>query len=144
MVARILHCLRRIKWSLRSTSHIQVLLLTTMPLVVELERAVWRGFDLATKWQQSVYKWKQSESHCIKSCLSISLVTQPMLQCQPNPMELRSMDSYIQFLCRFQKCKRKVLPPSFSCENPYYYVQKSILNALQHCLIKMLLFLTIK
>ena len=34
-----------------------------------------------------------------------SLVTQPMLQRRP-------MDSYIQILCRFQKCKRKVPPPS--------------------------------
>ena len=41
-----------------------------------------------------------------------SLVTQPMLQHRPNRMELRSMDSYIQILCRFQKCKRKVPPPS--------------------------------
>ena len=41
-----------------------------------------------------------------------SLVTQPMLQCRPNPTELRLMDSYIQILCRFQKCKGKVPPPS--------------------------------
>ena len=41
-----------------------------------------------------------------------SLVTQPKLQRRPNCMELRSMDSYIQILCRFQKCKQKVLPPS--------------------------------
>ena len=41
-----------------------------------------------------------------------TLVTQPMLQRQPNRKELRSMDSYIQILCRFQKCKRKVPPPS--------------------------------
>ena len=31
-----------------------------------------------------------------------------MLQRQPNRTELRWMDSYIQILCRFQKCKRKV------------------------------------
>jgi hypothetical protein len=37
-----------------------------------------------------------------------TLVTQPMMQRWPNPMELRSMDSYIQILCRFQKSKRKV------------------------------------
>ena len=37
-----------------------------------------------------------------------ALVTQPMLQRRPNRMELRSMDSYIQILCRFQKCKKKV------------------------------------
>ena len=35
-----------------------------------------------------------------------------MLQCQPNRMDLRSMDFYIQILCRFQKSKQKVPPPS--------------------------------
>ena len=39
-----------------------------------------------------------------------TLVTQPMLQRQPNCTELRLMDSCIQILCRFQKCKRKVHP----------------------------------
>ena len=39
-------------------------------------------------------------------------VTQPMMQGWPNPMELRSMDSFIQILCIFQKCERKVPPPS--------------------------------
>ena len=43
---------------------------------------------------------------------STSLVTQPMLQRRPKRTELRSMDSYIQILCRFQKCKQKVPPPS--------------------------------
>jgi hypothetical protein len=42
----------------------------------------------------------------------IPLVTQPMMQRQLNPTELRLMDSYIQILCRFQKSKRKVPPPS--------------------------------
>ena len=41
-----------------------------------------------------------------------SLVTQPMLQCRPNQTELRLMDSYIQILCRFQKCKFLHHPPS--------------------------------
>ena len=41
-----------------------------------------------------------------------ALVTQPMMQRQPNPTELRSMDSYIQILCRFQKSKQKVPPLS--------------------------------
>ena len=41
-----------------------------------------------------------------------ALVTQPMLQRRPNWTELRSMDSYIQILCRFQKCKPKVPQPS--------------------------------
>ena len=35
-----------------------------------------------------------------------------MMQCRPNPTELRSMDSYIQILCRFQKSKRKIPSPS--------------------------------
>ena len=35
-----------------------------------------------------------------------------MLQRQPNRTELRLMVSYIQILCRLQKCKRKVPPPS--------------------------------
>ena len=33
-----------------------------------------------------------------------------MLQRRPNRTELISMDSYIQILCRFQKCKQKVPP----------------------------------
>ena len=41
-----------------------------------------------------------------------ALVTQPMLQRRPNRTELRLMDPYIQILCRFQKRKRKVPPPS--------------------------------
>ena len=49
----------------------------------------------------------------MQQILSIpSLVTEPMLQRRPNPTELRSMDSYIQILCRFQICKQKVPPPS--------------------------------
>ena len=43
--------------------------------------------------------------------ISAVLVTQPMLHSQPNHTELRSMDSYIQILYRFQKCKRKVPSP---------------------------------
>ena len=49
------------------------------------------------------------------SIVHLSLVTQPMMQGQPNPTELRSMDSYIQILCRFQKSKPKVSPPSLPC-----------------------------
>ena len=41
----------------------------------------------------------------------LTLVTQPMLQRRPKCTELRSMDSYVQTLCRFQKCKKKVPPP---------------------------------
>ena len=35
-----------------------------------------------------------------------------MMQRPPNPTELRLMDSYIQILCKFQKSKQKVPPPS--------------------------------
>ena len=38
-----------------------------------------------------------------------SLVIQPMMQRWPNPTELRSMDSCIQFLCRFRKSKQKLM-----------------------------------
>ena len=47
-----------------------------------------------------------------KKSIDFTLVTQLMLQRRPNRSELRSMDSYIQIICRFQKCKRKVPPPS--------------------------------
>ena len=40
--------------------------------------------------------------------IDLALVTQPMLQRRPNRTEFRPIDSYIQILCRFQKCKRKV------------------------------------
>ena len=43
---------------------------------------------------------------------SYALITQPILQCWPNPTELRSMNYYHQIFCRFRKCKRKVPPPS--------------------------------
>ena len=54
----------------------------------------------------------------IECSKAIALVTQPMLQRQPNCSELRLMDSmihrfYIQILCRFQKCKQKVPSGSF-------------------------------
>ena len=41
-----------------------------------------------------------------------ALVTQPMMQRQPNPTELRLMDSYIQILGRFKTSKQKLPPPS--------------------------------
>jgi hypothetical protein len=47
-----------------------------------------------------------------ETCVKLTLVTQPMMQRRPNQTELRSMDSYIQILCRFQKSERKVPPPS--------------------------------
>ena len=43
--------------------------------------------------------------------LRCTLVTQPMIQRRLNPTELRSIDCYIQILCRFQKSKQKVPPP---------------------------------
>ena len=49
------------------------------------------------------------EFHLSHRC---ALVTQPMLQRRSNCTELWSMDSYIQILCRFQKSKQKVPPPS--------------------------------
>ena len=52
----------------------------------------------------------------------LALVTQPMLQRRPNCTELRSMDSYTQILCRFQKCKQKVPPPSL----PYSKKKKGV------------------
>ena len=53
----------------------------------------------------------QEEIECNKA----TLVTQPMMQHQPNPTELRSMDSYAQILCRFQKSIQKAPPPSLPC-----------------------------
>ena len=44
-----------------------------------------------------------------------ALITQPMMQSRPNQTKLRSMDSYIQILCRFQKSKQKVPPPLLPC-----------------------------
>ena len=41
-----------------------------------------------------------------------TIVNWPMLRCRPNRTKLRRMDSYIQILCRFQKCNQKVPPPS--------------------------------
>ena len=58
--------------------------------------------------KQKAYRWVESTN-------VLSLVTQPMLQCRPYCMELRSMDSYIQVLCRFQKCKR--IAPQLSLLN---------------------------
>ena len=49
---------------------------------------------------------------CLLAYLGYTLVTQPMLQLRPNCTELRSMDLFNQILCRFQKYKRKVPPPS--------------------------------
>ena len=47
-----------------------------------------------------------------------TLVTQPMMQRRPNPTELRSMDSHIQILRRFQKSKEKVPPHSVMKNHP--------------------------
>ena len=46
---------------------------------------------------------------------SFALITQPMMQRRPNPTELKSMDSYTQLFCRFQKSKQNVPLPSLPC-----------------------------
>ena len=58
---------------------------------------------------RTAHRWDEGER---TRTTSPSLVTQPMLQQRPNRTELRSLDSYIQILSRFQKCKQKVPPPS--------------------------------
>ena len=50
--------------------------------------------------------------HSEKTIVEESLLTQSRIQHQPNPMELRSMDSCIQISCRFLKCQQNVPPPS--------------------------------
>jgi hypothetical protein len=47
--------------------------------------------------------------------MDLAKITQPMIQSRPNPTELRSMDSYIQILCRSQKSKQKIPPLSLPC-----------------------------
>ena len=58
-----------------------------------------------------IWRWR-FPNHVNYQPQDTSLVTQPMLQLRPNWSELRSMDYYHQIFCRFQKCKRKVPPPS--------------------------------
>ena len=41
-----------------------------------------------------------------------SLVAQPMMHSQPNQTEKRTVDSYSQILCKFQKSKQKA-PPQY-------------------------------
>ena len=61
---------------------------------------------------------KPSFTFDLPKCSLFYIVTQPMLQRQLNRTELRLMDSFIQILCRFQKCKRKVPPPDFFLWSP--------------------------
>ena len=69
--------------------------------------------DMLSRWQAMTMFWV-----ILKLTKKLKLVTQSMMQHQPNPMELRSMDSYIQILCRFQISKWKVPSPSlFSTKN---------------------------
>ena len=63
-----------------------------------------------------------------KILVAITLVTQPMLQCWPNCTEIKSMDSYIQILCRFQKCKQKVPPPLLIGNKKTHFFSKSLLR----------------
>ena len=61
--------------------------------------------------------------HRANSYFVHSLVTQPMMQRQLNPTELRPMDSYIQILFRFQKVSEKFLhrpPCGPAIECPYF------------------------
>ena len=78
----------------------------------------WNKVHISIDWVL-IKGWNLVQINCVFCFISASknaskaLVTQPMLQLRPNCTELRSMDSYIQILCRFQKCKLKV-PPSVS------------------------------
>ena len=49
-----------------------------------------------------------------------------MLQRQPNCAELKLMDFFIQILCRFQKCKQKVPPPSPLKNQPWGTKRKNL------------------
>ena len=44
--------------------------------------------------------------------MEITEIRCSLVTCRSNQTELRWKDSYIKILCRFQKCKRKVPPPS--------------------------------
>ena len=68
----------------------------------------WRGF------RRNSFMWTTAYTNCSLPYAG-TLVTQPMMQRRPNQMELRSMDSCNQILCRFQKSKQKVPPPSLPC-----------------------------
>ena len=63
-------------------------------------------------YPKTLFSDKSHGHNTLQKAIQFTLVTQPMLQRRPNRMELRLMDSYIQILCRFRKCKRKVPPPS--------------------------------
>ena len=69
-----------------------------------------KHFHRVSKFEQAI-KIVPFVEKKIFAILSLSN-TLPLLHCQPNRMELRSVYSYIQILCRFQKCKQKVPPPS--------------------------------
>ena len=56
----------------------------------------------------STFVWKERKIGMETFLTVLALGTQPMLQRRPNCTELRSM----KILCRFQKCKQKVPPPS--------------------------------
>ena len=80
------------------------------------EEEMKRNFAIQRKKGRRLVSYQGSKVPLIfNSSLSIPLVTQPMIQRRPNRMELRSKDSNIQILCRFQKSKRKVPPPSLPC-----------------------------
>ena len=83
---------------------------------------VWINFRILTRictlWEGCCFHPLFYNTGLVKVSLPAlisTLVTQPMMQRRPNCTELRSMDSYIQILCRFQKSKQKVPPPSLPC-----------------------------
>ena len=83
-----------------------------VPLLSHLHYILKRSKDfIYSVWNLSWIIYQRKKKYQLWGALR-TLVTQPMLQRQPNPTELRSMDHYHQIFCRFQKCKRKVPPPS--------------------------------
>ena len=68
------------------------------------QEARWSSRSLVTKLQFMCVS-NQTRFCTLGRDTAATLVTQPMLQLRPNRTELRSMDSYIQILCRFQKRK---------------------------------------
>ena len=83
-----------------------------------LQMLLQKRFHSITTYYKPLNSWQWSNSGFLLSgsnSLYQPLVTLPMMQRRPNPTELRSMDSYFQMLCRFQKIKWKVPPLSLPC-----------------------------
>ena len=62
----------------------------------------------ATKWVWFIFEAALYPVVYFYPIFHCTLVTQPMMQRQPNQTEARRMDSYSQILCRFQKNKKKM------------------------------------